>query len=115
MTPNFKEPPFGEVAQSVARAANISGLLQALIVGAMPVETIEGLLMAAETAILVQLAVGTLNREEAAELRKKTADWSLETADRMESDGTADDVRKYHAEVLEEYRKTRGNDSNNMN
>ena len=115
MTPDPKGPPIGVAAASVARAVNVSALLQALAVGALPTETIEGLLVAAETAILVQLAVGTLSREGAAELRRKAAEWSLETADQMEKDGTADEMRKHHAEAIEEYNKARSDDGNNMN
>lgn len=102
-----KGPDIGPAAASVAKAANVSALLQAMAVGAMPNEAIMGLLVAAETAILVQIAVGGLSGQEAEELREKAVAWSRETAKRMETDGTADVIRKNHAEALEAFHKAK--------
>jgi uncharacterized protein with von Willebrand factor type A (vWA) domain len=110
-----KESPVGPVAHLIAKAANLSGLLQALAVGALPTETIEGLLVAAETAIVVQLAVGALDTAEADALRTKIADWGRSLIARMEADGTAEEIRKHHAKTLEEYRRARESDGDGPN
>ncbi len=99
----LKGPGIGAAAASVAKAANVSALLQAMAVGALPDEAIMGLLVAAETAILVQIAVGGLSREDAEGLRRRAVAWSQETAKRMEEDGTADAIRENHAKALEAF------------
>jgi hypothetical protein len=70
--------------------------------------------VATETAILVQLAVGSLDKDGAAALRSRIVEWSLDVADQMEADGTAEEMRKQHAEALAAYRETNGK-SGDMN
>lgn len=106
----------GAFTQLIARATHVSACFKALEIGALPVETIEGLMLATETGILVQLAIGTLNKEEIAELRQKIVGWSLEAADKMETNGTAEEIRQYYAKAIGEFNKTHDNsDENNMN
>lgn len=96
------KPPVGPAAAAVARAANLSGLLQALAVGAMPRDTVEGLLVAAETAIAVQRITGLLDEQEADALRRRIAEWGRCMVEDMERDGTAEKIREQHRERMEE-------------
>lgn len=113
MTTGFrKDPPVDRIAQSIAMTVNVSAIFQSIDVNALPSETVEGLLVAAENAILIQLAVGTLNKEEVNAMRSKILEWSMATAEAMESDGTADEIRKNHAEGMAAYLKATGVNGN---
>jgi hypothetical protein len=107
-----KDPPVDRVSQSIAAAANVSAIFQSIDIGALPSDIVEGLLVAAENAILIQLAVGTLNKEEIDAMRRKIVAWSIETSEAMELDGTADEIRKNHAEGMAAYLKAKGVDGN---
>lgn len=96
--------PYGLAASLVARAASVSGTLQGVTVGASPIETLEGLMLAVETAVMAQLAIGSVSLEEIEALRCRILQWGRERAEEMERDGTADKIRKGHAEALEDIR-----------
>ncbi len=102
-----KRPPVSETAAAVARAANLSALLQSMALGALPTEVIEGLLVASEIAIVVRKAVGVLDDTEAEALKARIAEWGREVVERMEADGTAEALRKEHEAKLEEARKAK--------
>jgi len=96
------KPPVSQVAATVARAASLSGFLQGPTVGALPEDMVEGLLVAAETTIIVQKATGMIDEQGVEAIRRKIADWGRETIDRMEKDGTAEKIREQHRERMEE-------------
>ena len=96
-----KEPPVGPVAATVAKAVNISAALQSMAVGALPSETVEGLLVATETAILLQKVIGALSEQDADAIRRRIADWGRETLESMERDGTVEKIQQHHKENVE--------------
>jgi hypothetical protein len=100
-----KVMPFSDKAVVVGQAANATGQMQAMLTAASQVEAIEGLLLAAETAMLVQIAIGGLTRRQAARLRRAAARWGRKTARCMERDGRAEDLRRRSLELVEEHRK----------
>lgn len=102
-----KSPPVGSGAQSVAKAANLSALLQAVTIGATPTETIEGLLLAAETAIAVQRTMGVLSWWTAYRLRRKLVKWGRGLTRQMRKDGSAEEMRKKYDETTAAYQEAK--------
>jgi hypothetical protein len=94
--------PYSLAASLVARAAGVSGTLQAVSLGASPIEALEGMMLAVETAAMAHLATGAVTAEEIEALRIKIVQWGRERAEEMEKDGTADKIRQAKAAALAE-------------